>query len=116
MRPDTRPRIRNSGRQHEGKRAPAYLQWLRGRPCAVANDDCDGRMEAAHVRIGTGGGMGVKPSDWFCLPMCEYHHSQQHRVGEASFARMHGIKSMVDLALSYWAAWAGKFKWDQANG
>lgn len=44
--------------------------------------------ECAHVRIGSDAGMGEKPDDWRCVPLCggpEGCHATQHRVGERSF-------------------------------
>ena len=84
-------RHKNSGRQHKGKRSPSHLKWIRGHDCAVSNKDCKGKIEAAHVRRGTDGGSGVKPSDKWTIPLCGYHHQQQHREGEITFEVMHGI-------------------------
>lgn len=43
-------------------------------------------VEAAHLRIGTSGGMGLKPSDRWVLPLCHAcHHGEQHQKGERSF-------------------------------
>jgi hypothetical protein len=44
--------------------------------------------EPAHVRIGSGAGMGEKPDDWRCVPLCGGSagcHATQHRVGERTF-------------------------------
>lgn len=48
-------------------------------------------IEVAHVRTGTGGGMGVKPSDRWTISLCRDHHSEQHRVGERSFEKATGV-------------------------
>jgi len=71
----------------EGKRFPRHRQWIRGFGCTVGDADCEGAIEAAHVRIGTDGGLGVKPSDWFCWPACSGHHRLQHEIGEPEFER-----------------------------
>lgn len=42
-------------------------------------------IEAAHVRFGSGAGMGQKPCDFFAVPLCRDHHAQQHTVGEGTF-------------------------------
>ena len=78
-------------------RSRAHLQWVRGHVCAIDSDQCEGKVEAAHVRIGTDGGMGVKPSDIYTIPLCHYHHDQQHRLGERSFEAQHKI-SMLRIA------------------
>ena len=78
-------------------RSRAHLQWVRGHVCAIDSDQCEGKVEAAHVRIGTDGGMGVKPSDIYTIPLCHFHHDQQHRLGERSFEAQHEI-SMLRIA------------------
>lgn len=42
-------------------------------------------IEAAHVRLGSGAGMGEKPSDWRAVPLCKEHHQLQHTQGERTF-------------------------------
>ena len=42
------------------------------------------RNQAAHVRIGTDGGAGMKPSDRYTVPLCVVCHARQHK-GELSF-------------------------------
>lgn len=49
-------------------------------------------IEAAHLRLGTGGGMGLKPSDRWILPLCHRcHNADQHQRGEVTFYRKLGI-------------------------
>jgi len=48
-------------------------------------------IECAHVRTGTGGGTGLKPSDRWTISLCHLHHAEQHRIGEAAFQARHGI-------------------------
>lgn len=45
-------------------------------------------IEAAHVRLGSGAGMGQKPDDFLAVPLCgglDGHHALQHRQGEETF-------------------------------
>lgn len=42
-------------------------------------------IEAAHVRILGGGGMGMKPADYDAVPLCKDCHTEQHSKGERSF-------------------------------
>jgi len=72
-------------------RCPQHLQWVRGHECAVANTNCEGRIQAAHVRKGTDGCLQVKPSDYWAIPLCAFHHKLQHDRGESSFQQGHGI-------------------------
>lgn len=42
-------------------------------------------IEVAHVRIGSGAGMGQKPSDWHSVSLCKECHTRQHTIGERTF-------------------------------
>jgi hypothetical protein len=48
-------------------------------------------IECAHVRLGTDGGVGLKPSDRWSISLCSVHHAEQHRLGEAIFEKRYGI-------------------------
>ena len=77
---------------------PGHLKWVRGHECVFKFGMCEGKIEAAHVRMGTDGGMGMKPSDCYAVPLCERHHRRQHQIGEESFWRgVDPIKIAADL-------------------
>jgi hypothetical protein len=79
-------------------RNKAHLEFIRGLSCCVCGRfPCD----AAHVRSGTGGGMGIKPGDNFTIPMCRPCHQKQHYVGEKNF---HGgsTERVIELANALW--------------
>lgn len=59
--------------------------------------------EAAHVRIRTNGGTGIKPSDEFVVPLCSNCHRTQHG-GERTF--WGNIDKPLELA---------KFLWDNSG-
>jgi hypothetical protein len=80
---------RKSGRQEAGKRSPAHRAWVRGHACAACGSTA--AIECAHVRNGTGGGISMKPSDRWCISLCRECHAEQHRMGEASFAKFANI-------------------------
>ena len=44
-------------------------------------------IQAAHVRMESGAGMGEKPDDWRCVPLCgPCHNGDQHtKLGEPAF-------------------------------
>lgn len=70
----------------EKKKTPRderYLRWLRQRPCCVSRQT-EG-VVAHHVRLGTGGGVGLKPSDYYCVPLTQSLHQSLHQGGERSF-------------------------------
>lgn len=61
----------------------AYLAWLRMQPCCITGKTIG--VEAAHVRRGNGGGMGIKPSDLRALPLHADEHRLQHTMGETTY-------------------------------
>lgn len=71
-------------------RCPAHLKWVREHHCCVPGCH-EVPIEAAHVRTGTGGGMGIKPGDQWAISLCADHHRQQHQIGEPAFEKLYGI-------------------------
>lgn len=63
-------------------RDPKHLKFVASLPCLKCGiSECD----AHHIRIGTDGGTGLKPSDSFTIPICRKHHTQLHSQGEKTF-------------------------------
>lgn len=69
-------------REHDG----SHLEFLRGLPCLVCLDNT--ATEAAHIRYSdrraakVNAGVGQKPSDFWCVPLCGRHHREQHEMGD----------------------------------
>src|SRR6478672_12962551 len=62
----------------------AHRAWVRRHRCCVRG--CVGLpIECAHVRSGTDGGLGLKPSDRWTISLCRSHHLEQHEIGETAF-------------------------------
>ena len=83
----TRPRMM-APKEDAPIRRQSHLKWVRGHNCVCVEIDptgCGGKIEAAHVRRGTDGGIGSKPGDNWTYPGCSNHHQEQHRVGEQTF-------------------------------
>jgi hypothetical protein len=78
-----------SDKAEKGRRSPAHRAWVRGFACSACGSST--AIECAHVRNGTDGGTGMKPSDVWCLSLCKDCHSEQHRIGEPEFERRHKI-------------------------
>ena len=57
-------------------------------------------IECAHVRGGTDGGTGLKPSDRWALSLCAFHHREQYKIGERAFQARHGI-DLYALAMEF---------------
>lgn len=65
-------------------RSPAHLSFVRSFHCAIPG--CQGMpIEAAHVRLGSGAGLGQKPDDFRAVGLCKHHHTAQHAQGEMTF-------------------------------
>ena len=86
---------RREKRGEQAKRCPGHRAWVRTHACSACGSHQ--AIECAHVRTGTDGGMGTKPSDRWCISLCSECHRAQHTVGEAEFERRTGI-NMYDLA------------------
>jgi hypothetical protein len=65
------------------RRRVQHLAFVRQLPCVACGKAAP--SEAAHVRTGTDGGVGVKPGDRYAVPLCTACHANQHRIGELSF-------------------------------
>lgn len=78
--------------KHKNHRNADYLSWLRKERCLIS-----GRKAqcAHHIRLGTNGGSGLKPSDYFCIPLLNEYHSTGlfaiHGIGEATFFEMFSL-------------------------
>ncbi len=76
-------------------RSQAHAAFVRSHECCVPG--CDGRpIEFAHVRMGSGAGVGQKPDDWRGVSLCADHHREQHAVGEATFWGDRDIEALIE--------------------
>lgn len=83
-------RIPSKAKRSERWRSQAHCTFVRKHECCVPG--CGGRpIEVAHVRRGSDGGTGRKPSDYHTISLCRDHHAEQHRLGEVSFEKRHNI-------------------------
>ena len=83
------PRIPKQAKRSSRWRSQAHLAFVRGFSCCVCHSTVN--IEAAHVRLGSHTGMGQKPDDWQVVGLCRKCHAEQHRLGEASFAKRYGL-------------------------
>lgn len=95
------PRIKKTKARRDNRlRCPTFLRFVREHACSVTG--CVGRpIQAAHVRTGTDGGMGLKPSDCWAISLCDAHHHLQHQHGEEYFEALFKI-DMKALAQAFW--------------
>ncbi len=96
-------RIPKQPKRESRWRSPAHTTFVRGFACAKCGSTVN--IEAAHVRMGSGAGMGQKPDDFRTVPLCggaEGCHAAQHFTGEpnfwAAYAAEHGqtVRDLID--------------------
>lgn len=95
-----KPKAPRSPGKGPRKDFPAHRKWVRNHACAVP--DCEElQIEAAHCRLGLPAGqqagLGQKPHDMWCIPLCSTHHRIQHTFGEATFQILCGV-NMIEVA------------------
>jgi hypothetical protein len=79
---------------------PKHHEFIRRLPCLSCFWPAP--SECAHVRVGSDGGTGLKPSSRFTVPLCTDCHREQHSVGEITFWSKLGIDP-IDAACRLWA-------------
>lgn len=81
------------------RECPGHRAWVRKHKCSV-RACAQKQIECAHVRLGTNGGMGIKPSDAWCISLCQMHHAEQHAIGEKSFEERYEL-DLKALAIEF---------------
>jgi hypothetical protein len=114
------PKLRKHSKRDTGRgpiRCPAHLQFIRRHECAIAGINghvCEGRIIAAHVRIGTDGGAQSKPGDCWTIPLCESltggAHKEHHR-GERSFEKKYDIDTKA-MAAELWRVSPARLRYE----
>lgn len=82
------PRIPKKPKRESRWRSRAHCDFVRGHACCKCGSTAG--IEVAHVRFGSGAGMGQKPDDWRTVSLCHDCHqgggsSAQHTIGEPEF-------------------------------
>ena len=94
-------KIPKSPKRSSRWRSPAHCNFVRGHACCACGSTA--AIEVAHVRIGSGAGMGQKPDDWNTISLCRDCHINQHRNGEVAFEAFYKF-SMAEMARDFAAA------------
>ena len=82
------------------RRRAQHLAFIRQLPCVACGKEAP--SEAAHVRSGSDGGAGIKPSDRYSVSLCTSCHALQHEFGELTFWSTLRIDPL-NAALRLWA-------------
>ena len=77
------PRIPKKPKRETRWRSQAHCSFVRSHACCACGSTA--AIEVAHVRMGSGAGMGQKPDDWRTVSLCHECHAAQHRHGESTF-------------------------------
>ena len=78
-------------------RSQRHLRHVRSYACVMC--DAEAPIEAAHVRLGSDGGMGSKPSDLYAVALCggpEGCHQRQHSQGERTFWQGKDVSAIIE--------------------
>lgn len=81
-------------REPSDRLCQGHIRWIRQHYCAVKGlngHECKGKIEAHHVRLGTDGGIGLKPSDHWAVPLCGAAHRTLHDRGQISFETLWAV-------------------------
>jgi len=104
LRPMPAPRIPRTIARRKSKpglrKRVQHLAFVRQLPCVACGKAAP--SDAAHVRTGTDGGVGVKPGDRYAVPLCGACHAKQHRIGELTFWSALRIDPL-NVALRLWS-------------
>jgi hypothetical protein len=92
-------RVARSKPKPEFRRRAQHLAFVRQLSCVACGKAAP--SEAAHVRLGTDAGMGIKPSDRYSVSLCASCHELQHRFGELRFWSVLRIDPL-NIALRLW--------------
>src|ERR1700719_876313 len=92
-------RVARSKPKPEFRRRAQHLAFVRQLSCVACGKAAP--SEAAHVRSGTDGGAGTKPSDRYSISLCTSCHELQHRFGELRFWSVLRIDPL-NVALRLW--------------
>ena len=97
---------------------PGHGQFVRGNICCVQNGDCNGGIEAHHVRKGIPkedrGGIGKKPHDRWLVALCGYHHAEFHQTGHDTFQKKYGVILLHEAEITFARSGAAiRWRWAQ---
>lgn len=72
----------------------SHRNFVRKHACSMC--DSTTAIEVAHVRFGSGAGLGQKPDDWRTVSLCSECHRKQHTIGEQTFWKGHDVEALIE--------------------
>ena len=88
------PRIPKPAKRASRWRSQAHCNFVRSHACSMCQSTA--AIEVAHVRFGSGAGMGQKPDDFMTVSLCHDCHARQHREGERTFWGAYPLADLVE--------------------
>ncbi len=74
-------------------RSQAHCNFVRSFACSMCGETA--AIEVAHVRNGSGAGIGQKPDDWRTVSLCKVCHQHQHFIGEKTFWAVRDVEKLI---------------------
>jgi hypothetical protein len=87
------PRIPKKPKRATRWRSQAHANFVRSHACSACGSMT--AIEFAHVRLGSGAGIGTKPDDWRGVSLCRECHRRQHNAGERSFWNGIDVEALI---------------------
>ena len=87
-------RIPKPAKRSSRWRSAGHCNFVRRHECSVCGSAC--AIEVAHVRLGSGAGIGQKPDDWRTVSLCHDCHTRQHEQGERTFWQGRDVEALID--------------------
>lgn len=91
------PRIPKKAKRASRWKSQAHRDFVRSHACCKCGSMT--AVEVAHVRLGSGAGMGQKPDDWRTVSLCHDCHNgngkPQHNIGERSFWKGIDLEGLI---------------------
>ena len=86
----------------EPHRDPKYLEYIRSLPCCITEKT--GSVDPHHVFTG---GVSLKCSDYFTIPLDHEKHEELHRIGKESFILKYdiNIKNILLKCMANYINW-----------
>lgn len=96
------PRIPKKAKRASRWKSQAHRDFVRSHACCKCGSTV--AIEFAHVRLGSGAGMGQKPDDWRGVSLCHGCHTgngqPQHNIGERTFWRGLDLEGLIEAFIA----------------
>ena len=88
------PKLPKKAKRSSRWRSQKHCNYVRSHACAKCHSQA--AIEVAHVRLGSGAGMGQKPHDYLTVSLCKECHQRQHSEGERTFWKGFNLDAILE--------------------